>query len=188
MNVFWQVSLLPHPVLSDMVNYALWLLECSHDSGRCHATLFFSLTCSFRAVLELFDSNDGLRKLVNQVNYDLYYCPTIILQWQWPVLLVVFWYFWIRHICIDSIPYTICGKLAILINYYSISCFCIDACYLVSNNFNCSISRNFVLGGKAIKLQKFQWMISITLLLNFVMNLLTTVTLYSLTPVCICGT
>ena len=29
----------------------LWLLECSQDSGRCHATLFFSLTCSFRAVL-----------------------------------------------------------------------------------------------------------------------------------------
>ena len=49
------------------MRYALWLLECSHDSGRCHATLFFSLTCSFRAVLELFDSNDGLRKLVNQV-------------------------------------------------------------------------------------------------------------------------
>ena len=49
------------------MKFALWLLECSHDSGRCHATLFFSLTCSFRAVLELFDSNDGLRKLVNQV-------------------------------------------------------------------------------------------------------------------------
>jgi len=63
-----RVSLLPHPVLSDMVKYALWLLECSHDSGRCHATLFFSLTCSFRAVLELFDSNDGLRKLVNQLS------------------------------------------------------------------------------------------------------------------------
>lgn len=63
-----RVSLLPNPVLSDMVRYALWLLECSHDSGRCHATLFFSLTCSFRAVLELFDSNDGLRKLVNQLS------------------------------------------------------------------------------------------------------------------------
>ena len=54
------------------MKYALWLLECSHDSGRCHATLFFSLTCSFRAVLELFDSNDGLRKLVNQVICDFY--------------------------------------------------------------------------------------------------------------------
>ena len=69
-----KVSLLPNPVLSDMVKYALWLLECSHDSGRCHATLFFSLTCSFRAVLELFDSNDGLRKLVNQVIYSMIMC------------------------------------------------------------------------------------------------------------------
>ena len=68
----FQVSLLPNPVLSDLVKYALWLLECSHDSNRCHATLFFSLTCSFRAVLELFDSNDGLRKLVNQVISQLY--------------------------------------------------------------------------------------------------------------------
>lgn len=75
--ICFQVSLLPHPVLSDMVKYALWLLECSHDSGRCHATLFFSLTCSFRAVLELFDSNDGLRKLVNQVIYD-YRCTTFV--------------------------------------------------------------------------------------------------------------
>lgn len=73
----FQVSLLPHPVLSDMVKYALWLLECSHDSGRCHATLFFSLTCSFRAVLELFDSNDGLRKLVNQVIYD-FHCTVFV--------------------------------------------------------------------------------------------------------------
>nr|XP_058940588.1 DDB1- and CUL4-associated factor 1-like isoform X2 [Pocillopora verrucosa] len=63
-----RVSLLPNPVLNDLVKYALWLLECSHDSGRCHATLFFSLTCSFRAVLEFFDSNDGLRKLVNQLS------------------------------------------------------------------------------------------------------------------------
>ncbi|XP_066029977.1 DDB1- and CUL4-associated factor 1-like [Pocillopora verrucosa] len=64
---YQEVSLLPNPVLNDLVKCALWLLECSHDSGRCHAPLFFSLTCSFRAVLELFDSNDGLRKLVNQV-------------------------------------------------------------------------------------------------------------------------
>ena len=63
-----QVCLLPHPVLSDVVKYILWLLECSHDSGRFHATLFFSLTFSFRAVLELFDREDGLRKLINLVS------------------------------------------------------------------------------------------------------------------------
>ncbi|XP_032243093.2 DDB1- and CUL4-associated factor 1 [Nematostella vectensis] len=60
-----RVCLLPHPVLNDMVKYALWLLECSHDSGHCHATLFFSLTFPFRAVLEFFDNGDGLRKLIN---------------------------------------------------------------------------------------------------------------------------
>lgn len=62
------MCLLPLTVLSDMVKYALWLLECSHDSGNCHATLFFSLTFAFRAVLELFDLGDGLRKLINLVS------------------------------------------------------------------------------------------------------------------------
>lgn len=51
-----------------MKNFTLMSHIRAHDSGRCHATLFFSLTCSFRAVLELFDSNDGLRKLVNQLS------------------------------------------------------------------------------------------------------------------------
>ena len=76
----FQVSLLPNHVLSDLVKYALWLLECSHDFSRCHATLFFSLTCSFRAVLELFDSNDGLRKLVNRVISQLYLLVSYIIS------------------------------------------------------------------------------------------------------------
>lgn len=57
----------PHNVLSDVVNYTLWLMECSHASGCCHATMFFSICFSFRAVLELFDRHDGLRRLVNLV-------------------------------------------------------------------------------------------------------------------------
>ena len=56
-----------------MVKYALWLLECSHYSGRCHATIFFSLTFSFRAILGLFDLNDGLRKLINMVRYYIFF-------------------------------------------------------------------------------------------------------------------
>ena len=63
----FQISLLPHPVLSDVVKFALWLLECSHYSGRTHATFFVWLAFPFRAVLEIFDSEDGLRKLFNQV-------------------------------------------------------------------------------------------------------------------------
>lgn len=59
--------MLPHTILSDVVSYTLWLLECSHASGCCHATMFFSISFSFRAVLELFDKQDGLRRLVNLV-------------------------------------------------------------------------------------------------------------------------
>ena len=62
-----KVCMLPHSVLSDVVGYMLWLLECSHASGCCHATMFFSISFSFRAVLELFDKQDGLRRLVNLV-------------------------------------------------------------------------------------------------------------------------
>ncbi|XP_078596446.1 DDB1- and CUL4-associated factor 1-like isoform X1 [Branchiostoma floridae x Branchiostoma japonicum] len=60
-----RVCLLPHNVLSDLVDYTLWLLECSHESGRCHATMFFTVTFGFRTILELFDRQDGLRKLYN---------------------------------------------------------------------------------------------------------------------------
>ncbi|XP_006631057.2 DDB1- and CUL4-associated factor 1 isoform X1 [Lepisosteus oculatus] len=60
-----RVCMLPHSILSDVVGYTLWLLECSHASGGCHATMFFSISFSFRAVLELFDKQDGLRRLVN---------------------------------------------------------------------------------------------------------------------------
>ncbi|XP_061430043.1 LOW QUALITY PROTEIN: DDB1- and CUL4-associated factor 1 [Lethenteron reissneri] len=63
-----RVCTLPDAVLSDLVSYALWLLECSHESGRCHATMFFSISFSFRTVLDLFDSRDGLRRLINLVS------------------------------------------------------------------------------------------------------------------------
>uniref|UniRef100_UPI003AAC6DC5 DDB1- and CUL4-associated factor 1-like n=1 Tax=Centroberyx gerrardi TaxID=166262 RepID=UPI003AAC6DC5 len=63
-----RVCTLPDSVLSDMVSYALWLLESSHASGCCHATMFFSISFSFRAVLQLFDQQDGLRRLVNLVS------------------------------------------------------------------------------------------------------------------------
>ncbi|KAF7666708.1 hypothetical protein LDENG_00096490 [Lucifuga dentata] len=63
-----RVCMLPHFILSDVVGYTLWLLECSHASGCCHATMFFSISFSFRAVLELFDKQDGLRRLVNLIS------------------------------------------------------------------------------------------------------------------------
>ncbi|XP_073974899.1 lisH and WD40 domain-containing protein mahjong [Rhodnius prolixus] len=63
-----RVCVLPHHVLSNLVRYALWLLECSHDSGRCHATMFFGLSFQFRIILEEFDAQDGLRKLYNVIS------------------------------------------------------------------------------------------------------------------------
>lgn len=43
------------------------MLECSHDSSRCHAAMFFSYSFHFRVIQEIFDNNDGLRKLINVV-------------------------------------------------------------------------------------------------------------------------
>uniref|UniRef100_I3J9T1 DDB1- and CUL4-associated factor 1 n=1 Tax=Oreochromis niloticus TaxID=8128 RepID=I3J9T1_ORENI len=63
-----RVCTLPDGVLSNTVSYALWLLESSHASGVCHATMFFSISFSFRAVLQLFDQQDGLRRLVNLIS------------------------------------------------------------------------------------------------------------------------
>uniref|UniRef100_A0A673ZMZ1 DDB1- and CUL4-associated factor 1 n=1 Tax=Salmo trutta TaxID=8032 RepID=A0A673ZMZ1_SALTR len=63
-----RVCMLPHSILSDVVSYTLWLLECSHASGCCHATMFFSISFAYRAVLELFDRQDGLRRLVNLIS------------------------------------------------------------------------------------------------------------------------
>uniref|UniRef100_A0A8B9L5M4 DDB1- and CUL4-associated factor 1 n=1 Tax=Astyanax mexicanus TaxID=7994 RepID=A0A8B9L5M4_ASTMX len=63
-----RVCMLPPSLLAEVVSYTLWLLECSHASGCCHATMFFSICFSFRAVLDLFDKQDGLRRLVNLIS------------------------------------------------------------------------------------------------------------------------
>ncbi|XP_049859557.1 DDB1- and CUL4-associated factor 1-like [Schistocerca gregaria] len=63
-----RVCQLPHHLISELVRYSLWLLECSHDSGRCHATMFFGLSFQFRVILMEFDAQDGLRKLYNLIS------------------------------------------------------------------------------------------------------------------------
>ncbi|XP_045782189.1 protein mahjong isoform X1 [Maniola jurtina] len=63
-----RVCLMPSHILANLVEYSLWLLECSHDSGRCHATMFFGLSFQFRVILEEFDKQDGLRKLYNVIS------------------------------------------------------------------------------------------------------------------------
>ncbi|KAI0224040.1 DDB1- and CUL4-associated factor 1 [Lamellibrachia satsuma] len=73
-----RVCLLTHRILSDLVSYVLWLLECSHESGRCHAIMFFSLAFQYRVLLELFDLQDGLRKLFNVTKLILIAAVTMV--------------------------------------------------------------------------------------------------------------
>ncbi|XP_055695388.1 protein mahjong isoform X2 [Lutzomyia longipalpis] len=63
-----RICLMPPKVISELVSYALWLLGCAHDSGRCHATMFFGLSFQFKVILDEFDSQDGLRKLYNVIS------------------------------------------------------------------------------------------------------------------------
>ncbi|KAH9512614.1 DDB1- and CUL4-associated factor 1, partial [Bulinus truncatus] len=63
-----RMCMLPESVLSDVVLYNLWLMECSHDSSRCHACLFFSQSFPYKVILNLFDQNDGLRRLINMIS------------------------------------------------------------------------------------------------------------------------
>ena len=59
---------MPHATLRDLVRYCLWLLECSHETGRQYAIMFFGLAFPFRSIMEIFDSNDGLRRLYNTIS------------------------------------------------------------------------------------------------------------------------
>ncbi|XP_040569927.1 DDB1- and CUL4-associated factor 1 isoform X2 [Lepeophtheirus salmonis] len=63
-----KVCLLPHNLLEDLVKYVLWLIECSHDSGRQFAIMFSYLSFSFRVFLDIFDQKDGIRMIYNTVN------------------------------------------------------------------------------------------------------------------------
>lgn len=55
-------------LISEVISYALGLLSCNHDSGRCHATMFFGLSFQFKHILDEFDKQDGLRQLYNVIS------------------------------------------------------------------------------------------------------------------------
>lgn len=63
-----RICLMPARFVSEVVTYAMWLLGSSHDSGRCHATMFFGLSFQFKVILDEFDRQDGLRKLYNVIS------------------------------------------------------------------------------------------------------------------------
>ncbi|RUS87998.1 hypothetical protein EGW08_004276 [Elysia chlorotica] len=54
--------------IQNFARYNLWLMECSHDSSRCHACLFFSQSFPYKIILQLFDEKDGLRRLINAIS------------------------------------------------------------------------------------------------------------------------
>ncbi|XP_042233181.1 DDB1- and CUL4-associated factor 1-like isoform X2 [Homarus americanus] len=87
-----RICLLPDNVLCELIRYALWLLECSHQSSRTHSVMFFGMVFRFRAILERFDEQDGLRKVLNMVStlslfqdvweQDILDEPNEVLMWQ----------------------------------------------------------------------------------------------------------
>lgn len=62
-----RICLMSQSVIPEVVSYGLWLLSSAHDSGRCHATMFFGLSFQFKLFLDEFDRQDGLRKIYNVV-------------------------------------------------------------------------------------------------------------------------
>ncbi|KAJ7958685.1 DDB1- and CUL4-associated factor-like 1 [Quillaja saponaria] len=67
-GIMERVCALPSDVVYHVVELALQLLECPQDQARKNAALFFSAAFVFRAVLDAFDAQDGLQKLLGLLN------------------------------------------------------------------------------------------------------------------------
>ncbi|KAI3970170.1 hypothetical protein MKW92_015146 [Papaver armeniacum] len=64
-GIMERVCALPSDVVYHVVELALQLLECNQDLARKNAALFFAAAFIFRAIVESFDSQEGLKKLLN---------------------------------------------------------------------------------------------------------------------------
>ncbi|KAM0874843.1 hypothetical protein ACQ4PT_037177 [Festuca glaucescens] len=60
-----RVCALSSDTLNNVVELALQLLECPQDSARKNAAIFFAAAFVFKAVLDSFDAQDGMQKLLN---------------------------------------------------------------------------------------------------------------------------
>ncbi|KAL5144994.1 DDB1- and CUL4-associated factor 1 [Glycine soja] len=67
-GIMERVCALPSKVVNEVVELALQLLDCNQDQARKNAALFFAAAFVFRAVLDAFDSLDGLQKLLGLLN------------------------------------------------------------------------------------------------------------------------
>ncbi|ETN76785.1 hypothetical protein NECAME_11449, partial [Necator americanus] len=66
-EVMEKVCQLNDKILDDVVDYALWCLEHSYESGMGSAAMFFTHGFYYKPILERFDQRDGLRRLYNYV-------------------------------------------------------------------------------------------------------------------------
>lgn len=55
-------------VVDECIQYVLWCLEHSHESGMASACMFFSQGLLYKAILRRFDQFDGPRKLYNYIS------------------------------------------------------------------------------------------------------------------------
>ncbi|XP_019416933.1 PREDICTED: DDB1- and CUL4-associated factor homolog 1-like [Lupinus angustifolius] len=67
-GIMERVCALPSDVVYHVVELALQLIDCDQDQARKNAALFFAAAFVFRAVLDAFDSQDGLQKLLGLLN------------------------------------------------------------------------------------------------------------------------
>ncbi|XP_021889340.1 DDB1- and CUL4-associated factor homolog 1 [Carica papaya] len=67
-GIMERVCALPSEVVHQVVELAIQLLECTQDQARKNAALFFAAAFVFRAVLDAFDAQDGLQKLLGLLN------------------------------------------------------------------------------------------------------------------------
>ncbi|GAB2276066.1 hypothetical protein Dimus_010807 [Dionaea muscipula] len=64
-GIMERVCALPADIVHQVVKLGLQLLECPLDQARRNAALFFAAAFVFRAVLDVFDAQDGLQKFLN---------------------------------------------------------------------------------------------------------------------------
>ncbi|KAF5726321.1 DDB1- and CUL4-associated factor 1 isoform X1 [Tripterygium wilfordii] len=67
-GIMERVCALPSDVVHQVVELAVQLLECPQDQARKNAALFFTAAFVFRAVIDAFDAQDGLQKLLGLLN------------------------------------------------------------------------------------------------------------------------
>ncbi|KAF5200706.1 Ddb1- and cul4-associated factor-like protein [Thalictrum thalictroides] len=64
-GIMERVCALPSDVVHQVVELALQLLQCSQDQARKNAAIFFAAAFVFKAVLDAFDTQEGLEKVLN---------------------------------------------------------------------------------------------------------------------------